>query len=232
MKRVLSKFIITSSLIAGFSVLNFAHAADPAAKPDIEKGEQLYLNGNMAKGVLACVTCHGAAGTSDLEANPHLAQQPFEYLVKQLGDFSPKKEGAPAARLAANGAPSIMASIVANMTQDEMRDVAYYLSQQKLDLEKAATASSLETLEHGQKIWRGGLPERGVAACAACHAPNGAGIPGQYPRLSGQHPSYIAEQLRLFRSGDRANQVMMHDITDRMRDKDIEAVADYAAGLR
>lgn len=231
MKRALSKFIITSSLIAGCSVLNVAYAAE-AAKPDLEKGEQLYLNGNMAKGVLACVTCHGAAGTSTLEANPHLAGQPFEYIVKQLGDFTPKKEGAPAARLAAGGAPSIMASIVANMTADEMRDVAYYISQQELDLEKAATATNLDTLERGQKIWRGGLPERGVAACAACHAPNGAGIPGQYPRLSGQFPAYIAEQLRLFRSGDRDNQVMMHDIADRMNDKDIEAVADYAAGLR
>lgn len=231
MKRVLSKFIITSSLIAGCSVLNFAYAAD-AAKPDLQKGEQLYLNGNMAKGVLACVTCHGDAGNSTLEANPNLAQQPFEYIVKQLGDFRPKKEDVPATRLAAGGAPAVMASIVANMTPEEMRDVAYYLSQQTLDPTKAATATKMETLERGQKIWRGGLPERGVAACAACHSPNGAGLPGQYPRLSGQFPSYIAEQLRLFRSGDRNNQIMMHDIADRMNDADIDAVADYAAGLR
>lgn len=231
MKRVLSKFIITSSLVAGCSVLNFAYAAD-AAKPDLQKGEQLYINGNMSKGVLACVTCHGEAGNSTLEANPNLAQQPFEYIVKQLNDFNSKREGASAPRLAAGGAPSIMASIAAGMTEEEIRDVAFYLSQQKLDLETAPTATNLETLERGQKIWRGGLPERGVAACAACHAPNGAGIPGQYPRLSGQFPSYIAEQLHLFRSGHRDNQVMMHDIADRMSDKDIDAVADYAAGLR
>ena len=212
-------------------MLNFAYAAD-AAKPDLQKGEQLYLNGNMAKGVLACVTCHGDAGNSTLEANPNLAQQPFEYIVKQLGDFRPKKDDVPATRLAAGGAPAVMASIVANMTSEEMRDVAYYLSQQTLDPTKAATATKMETLERGQKIWRGGLPERGVAACAACHSPNGAGLPGQYPRLSGQFPSYIAEQLRLFRSGDRNNQIMMHDIADRMNDADIDAVADYAAGLR
>ena len=231
MKRVLSKFIITSSLIAGCSVLSLAYAAD-AAKPDLQKGEQLYLNGNVSKGVLACVTCHGEAGNSTLEANPNLAAQPFEYLVKQLNDFRPKKEGEPAARLAAGGATAVMASLVANMTTEEMRAVEFYLSQQPLDPEKAATATNLDTLERGQQIWRGGLPERGVAACAACHAPNGAGIPSQYPRLSGQFPSYIAEQLRLFRSGDRNNQVMMHDISDRMNDADIDAVADYAAGLR
>ena len=231
MKRVLFKFIITSSLAAGCSVLNMAYAAD-AAKPDIAKGEQLYLNGNMSKGVLACVTCHGDGGNSTLEANPNLAQQPYGYLVKQLGDFTSQKEGAPATRLGAGGAPSIMASIAAGMTAEEIRDVAFYLSQQPLDLTKAATATNLETVDRGQKIWRGGLPERGVAACAACHAPNGAGLPAQYPRLSGQFPSYIAEQLRLFRSGDRSNQIMMHDIADRMNDADINAVSDYAAGLR
>lgn len=231
MKRVLSKFIITSSLLAGCTMLNAAYAAD-FSTPNLKEGEQLYLNGNSATGVLACVTCHGDAGTSALEANPHLAHQPYEYIVKQLNDFRPAAEGQSAARLSTDGAPSIMATIVANMTPEEMRNVAFYLSQQELDLEKAATATNLETLDRGQKIWRGGLPERGVPACAACHAPNGAGIPGQYPGLSGQFPSYIAEQLRLFRSGDRNNQVMMHEIADRMNDKDIDAVADYAAGLR
>lgn len=231
MKRVLSKFIITSSLLAGCTMLNVAVAAD-FSTPDLEKGEQLYLNGNLSKGVLACVTCHGDGGSSSLDANPHLAHQPYEYIFKQLNDFRPVSEDKPATRLSKGGAPTVMASIVANMTTDEMRNVAFYLSQQELDMDKAATATNLETLERGQKIWRGGLPERGVPACAACHAPNGAGIPGQYPGLSGQFPSYIAEQLRLFRSGDRNNQVMMHDIADRMNDKDIDAVADYAAGLR
>ena len=231
MKRVLSKFIITSSLMAGCAVFSTAYAVD-AVKPDIEKGEQLYINGNPSKGVLACVSCHGEAGNSVLADNPNLAQQPFEYLVKQLNDFSPKKEGERAARLAKGGNPAVMASIVANMTEDEMRDVSFYLSQQQLDLEKAPTATNLETLERGQEIWRAGLFDRKVASCAACHGPSGAGIPGQYPRLSAQFPSYIAEQLRLFRSGDRDNQDMMHDIADRMNDADIEAVADYAAGLR
>ena len=69
-------------------------------------------------------------------------------------------------------------------------------------------------------------------ACAACHSANGAGLPGEFPRLSGQFPAYIAEQLKLFRSGERANGPMMHDIADRMSDSDIAAVADYAAGLR
>src|SRR5699024_12206112 len=88
-----------------------------------------------------------------------------------------------------------------------------------------------ETLEHAQQIWRGGIPDRNVAACAACHAPNGAGIPGEFPRLRGQFPAYLAEQLRLFRDGDRQDDIMAA-IASRMQEKDIEAIADYAAGLR
>lgn len=118
------------------------------------------------------------------------------------------------------------------LTEEEVRNVAYYLSLQKLDYETAATASNEGTMERGQKIWRGGLPERNVPACAGCHGPAGAGIPGEFPRIAGQYPSYIADQLKLFRSGDRANGPMMHDIGDRMSDADIAAVADYAAGLR
>jgi cytochrome c553 len=87
-------------------------------------------------------------------------------------------------------------------------------------------------MERGQHIWRAGLADRKVPACAACHAANGAGIPSEYPRLAGQHPAYIAEQLKLFRSGDRANSKVMFDIADRMSDSDIAAVSDYAAGLR
>lgn len=231
MKRVLSRFVIASSLVAGCSIFTLAQAAD-VAKPDAAKGEQLYINGEMSRGVLACVTCHGAAGNSTIDANPNLAAQPYEYLVKQLNDFRPQDDGKPAARLGANGAPTLMSSIVANITPEEIRDVSFYLSQQKLDLELAAKATNEDTVARGQQIWRGGLPERGVAACAACHAPNGAGLPSQYPRIAGQFPSYIEEQLKLFRSGDRANGPMMHDLADRMNDADIKAVADYAAGLR
>ncbi len=111
-------------------------------------------------------------------------------------------------------------------------NVSYFIGLQELNYETAATASNVETMERGQKIWRAGIAERGVPACAACHSPNGAGVPAQFPRLAGQFPSYLEAQLKLFRSNDRANSPMMHDIADRMSDDDISAVADYAAGLR
>lgn len=233
MKRTLSRIVVASSLLLGSSVVSVAMAAGAAvAKPDAAKGEQLFTNGDPARGILACASCHGAAGNSTAPANPNLASQPHEYLAKQLHDFTSKDGKAPPARRGANGAPSIMTSFASALTPEDKQNIAYYLSQQKLNFEKAGTASNQETVARGQEIWRGGLPDRRVPACAGCHSPNGAGIPGFYPRLSGQFPTYIADQLKLYRSGDRANSTIMQEIAGRMTDADIAAVADYAAGLR
>jgi cytochrome c553 len=123
-----------------------------------------------------------------------------------------------------------MTAMAAALTEADMNNLAVYLTAQKLT--EPATATNPKLLERGQHIWRAGIPDRNVPACAGCHSPNGAGIPGQYPRLGGQYPSYIEEQLKLFRAGHRANGPMMNQIADRMSDSVIKAVSDYAAGLR
>lgn len=231
MKRVLSSVVIAGSMLLGSSVASVA-IAQGVAKPDAQKGEQLYTQGDLARGILSCASCHGDAGNSTIPMNPNISGQPFEYTVKQLVDFVKPEGEAHAPRRGANGADSLMTPFATAMNEEDRRNVAYYLAQQALDYDSAPAATNEATAERGQQIWRGGLPDRRVPACAACHAPNGAGIPGQYPRLAGQFPEYIAEQLKLFRSGDRANNAMMTDIADRMTDADIAAVADYAAGLR
>ena len=233
MKRMLSRIAVVSSVLLASSAVSMAYAADVAvAKPDAAKGEQLYANGDAARGILACASCHGAAGNSTIPMNPNLAGMPHEYTVKQLVDFTAKDDQTPPARRAAGGANSIMTPFATALTLEDKQNIAYYLALQKLDFDTAATATNEATMERGQHIWRGGLPERNVPACAGCHAPNGAGVPSTFPRLAGQHPGYIADQLKLFRSGDRGNNAIMHDIADRMSDSDIAAVADYAAGLR
>jgi len=231
MKRMLSRMVVASGVLLGTCVVSVSHAAEAAAKPDMAAGEQLYVNGDTSRGVIACASCHGEAGNSIIPMNPNLAGQPYEYLVKQLKDFKPGSD-TPALRNGPDGAPSVMAPIAAPLTDADIRNVALYLSQQKLSLEAAATATNEATMARGQEIWRGGIASRGVPACAGCHSPNGAGIPGKYPRIAGQFPSYLADQLRLFRDGDRANSIEMFEIADRMSDRDISAVADYAAGLR
>jgi len=233
MKRVLSRIVVASGLLLGSSVVSLVHAADAAgAKPDAAKGEQLYVNGDAARGILACASCHGDAGNSTIPANPNLSGQAHEYIVKQLIDFAPKDDKTPPARRGPGGANSVMTAFATPLTAEDRQNIALFLATQTPNPEAAASATNEATMERGQHIWRGGLPDRKVPACAGCHSPNGAGIPGAYPRLSGQFPSYIAEQLKLFRSGDRANNTIMHDIADRMSDADIAAVADYAAGLR
>lgn len=234
MKRVLSRMLVASGLLLGAFFLSPSFAADaPAAllkAPDAAKGGQLYEQGDAARNITACVACHGAGGNSMLPTNPNLAAQAHEYLAKQLADFKIKGGAKVPARSGAGGTPTIMTANVAPLTPADMQNLAAYLSQQELKQPATAGQKALDVL--GQKIWRAGLAERNVPACASCHSANGAGIPAQYPRLSGQFPVYIEEQLKLFRSGDRNNSEPMHTIADRMSDDDIKAVADYAAGLR
>ncbi|NYT37251.1 c-type cytochrome [Allopusillimonas soli] len=233
MKRMLVRFIAACGLVVVPSVLTLAQAADLAvARPDAAKGEQLFTNGDASRGIVACASCHGAGGNSTIPANPNLASMPHEYIAKQLMDFAPQSEKHPPLRSGPDGAPSVMTPFASALTAEDKQNLALYLSQQKLDWDKAGTATNKDTMDLGQRIWRGGLPERHVPACAGCHSPNGAGVPGQFPRLAGQHPDYLAAQLRLFRSGDRNNSDIMHAVADRMSDADIAAVADYAAGLR
>ena len=197
MKYLLSKVMLASCLVLGGAVLSPSIAAEPAAgpaKPDAAKGATLYEQGDAARGVLACVSCHGAAGNSTIPANPNLAAQSHEYLYKQLNEFRPKPGATEALRKGVDGAPSVMTAMGASLTEADMRNLSVYLTQQKLT--EPATATNPKLLERGQKIWRGGIPDRNVPACASCHSPNGAGIPGQYPRLGGQYPSYLEEQLK------------------------------------
>lgn len=165
-----------------------------------------------------CAACHGADGNSAVPQNPKLAGQHPEYLLKQLTNF---KEG--------KRANAVMAGMVANLTPDDMKNLADYYSAKKINLSKAKTngAGSL-----GEKIYRAGNAASGVPACASCHGANGAGIPKQFPRLSAQHADYTLTQMKAFRSGERANAPMMMTIATKMTDAEMQAVSDYVQGLR
>ncbi|UOD50472.1 c-type cytochrome [Orrella daihaiensis] len=232
MKRVLVRSFLASSLLVGSSLFAMAQAAEVPIgpiKPDVKAGEKLYNEGDPARGIVACMTCHGAGGNSDLPVNPNLAAQPHEYIYKQLTEFQPKEDGM-APRRGPDGSPSVMTALATPLTIDDMRNLALYIAEQQLT--KPATASNEALVARGEEIWRGGIKETKVPACAACHGANGEGIPSQYPRLSGQFASYLEQQLILFRAGHRGNNQMMIQIAARMSDADIKAVADYAAGLR
>ena len=166
-----------------------------------------------------CAACHNADGNSTLTVNPRLAGQHPQYITKQLNDFKSGERKNP-----------VMSGMVATLSADDMVKMGAYFSTQK---PKGGSAIENGPGSAGEKIYKGGIAASGVAACAGCHGPTGAGIPVQYPRLGGQHADYVIAQLKAFRSGDRANDPanMMRMIAARMSDQDIAAVADYIQGL-
>jgi cytochrome c553 len=165
-----------------------------------------------------CAACHGVDGNSAISLNPKLAGQLPEYLLKQLTNF---KEG--------KRANAVMAGMVANLTPEDMKNLANYYSAQKVTLAKAKSNGNGSL---GEKIYRGGIAASGVPACASCHGVNGAGIPKQFPRLAAQHADYTLTQMKAFRTGERANAPMMMTISAKMTDAEMQAVSDYMQGLR
>lgn len=194
-----------------------AAAAQGAAKPDAGKGQQIAGQ--------VCAACHAADGNSAVAANPKLAGQFPEYLHKQLLNFKPQGGNK------AERENAVMAGMVANLSDADMRSIAAYYASQRL---KPETAKNKNLAAQGQKLYRGGNLATGVAACAGCHGPDGAGIPSQYPRIAGQFAEYIEAQLKAFKAGARANDPngMMRGVAGRMTDQEIRAVAEYVAGLR
>ncbi|OGA18613.1 MAG: cytochrome C [Betaproteobacteria bacterium RIFCSPLOWO2_02_FULL_66_14] len=207
----------TLILAAAAVALPAASVAQSAAKPDPAKGQQIANQ--------ICIACHASDGNSTVPANPKIAGQFPEYLHKQLMNF--KSAGG----RKAERENVVMAGMVANLSETDMRDLAAYYASQKL---KPESARSKDLAAQGQKIYRGGNLSTGVAACAGCHGPTGAGMPSQYPRISGQFAEYIETQLKAFKAGARANDPngMMRAVAAKMTDPEIKAVAEYVAGLR
>jgi len=207
--KLIAQFTAAAALAATvFSSI----ASEPTApvKPDLAKGEASYS--------VVCAACHGPDGNSVIPINPKLSQQHPEYLVKQLTEFKAiKRENA------------VMNGMAAPLSEEDMRNIAYWLNSQKATPGAAADKALVLT---GEKIFRGGIADRQIPACAGCHSPNGAGIPSQYPRVSGQHADYTAAQLTAFRDGVRKNSLQMTQVAAKLNDREIKAVADYMAGLR
>ena len=206
---MLMKLTAALLLAAGLSASAMANEAKPAFKADAAKGQALAAT---------CMACHTADGTRGSPANPILQGQHPEYIVKQLQEFkSGKRKNA------------VMSGMVAALSDDDMKQLgAFYGSKTA----KPGFAKSKDTLALGEKIYRGGIMERQVPACAGCHTPSGAGMPAQYPRVGSQHGDYTEAQLIAFRAGTRGNSAQMVAIAGKMNDREIKAVSDYIAGLR
>ena len=193
------------SLLVTIGLTGVAHAAGDAA---------------AGKGKTAvCGACHGADGNSPAAMFPKLAGQNEAYLVKQLNDIK-------------SGTRSVveMTGLLDAMTDQDLADIAAYYAKQAGTVGHAAK----DLVEQGQKIYRGGIANKGVAACTACHTPTGEGMAqAGFPAIGGQHAAYAEKQLKMFRNGERNNdpQGMMRDIAAKLSDAEIKAVSSYIQGL-
>ena len=168
----------------------------------------------------SCVACHGTDGNSPNPIWPKLAGQNVAYLEKQMKDF---KHGPARIEPTMNG-------MILSVKEEDFADIAAFFASNE------ATRQIVDEkyVELGQKIYRAGDPKRQVAACIACHGPAGQGVAAaKFPALAGQHPIYIINQLKAFRDNKRTNDVnsIMRNVTAMMSDAQIEAVANYVAGL-
>lgn len=220
MNRVLLP-LVKSLVVASVAVSGLAWAADAqhaVAKADAAKGASLYEAGDATRAIPACVSCHGAAGNSQIATNPKLGGQIEAYVYKQLVDFTTPNRSNP-----------IMTTYAKLLTDDEKKNIAAYLASQK---PVQGAAKNKDAFDLGRKIYRGGIADKGVAACASCHGATAAGVPSQYPRIAGQHQDYTVAQLEAFKAGGRSNSPQMTALAKRMSTDEMKAVADYIAGIK
>ena len=214
--KLLASLLTTFGIFAVPAIPALAAGDTPPAvagktvKVDAAKGQSSYA--------AVCASCHGADGNSSVPLQPKLAGQHPEYLVKQLREFKEDKRKDP-----------VMKGFAAGLSEPDMKNIAAWLHSQK---PKDGFSKDKELAALGERIYRGGVQDRSIAACAGCHSPNGAGIPAQYPRLAGQHADYTVKALKNFRDGGRANSIPMQQVAAKLNDREIQAVADYIAGLR
>jgi cytochrome c553 len=201
----MNKWLITASIALALSV------AGVQAAGDAEAGKTKSA---------ACTACHGPDGNSPNNPIwPKLAGQHPDYLEKQLMDFKSGDRKDPT-----------MIGMVAPLNEQDMADLAAYFATQP----KQGGGAAEDKVELGEKLYRAGNAQTGVAACMGCHGPAGSGNPAaNFPALAGQHAAYVEKALKDFRSGNRNNDLnkMMQGVAERMTDAEVAAVAQYIQGL-
>lgn len=209
----MKKVLILASLLMGWT--QAAVSADVVGDADAGKGM-----------VAMCGACHGADGNSPAPAFPKLANLGEKYLLKQMIDI----------RDGARPVPTMAGQLDGKSDQDLANMAAFFDSQPR-----SGGQADPALVELGEKVYRAGVAGRNVAACTACHSPNGKGnAPGGFPALAGQHADYIAAQLRAYRMGyedenGRTNDgdaKIMRTTAFGLSDGEIEAVASYISGLK
>ena len=199
--------VLRAAMAALLVVLVPGAVADAGA--DQKRAEQIVAE--------RCSLCHGKGGESASAIYPRLAGQHAEYIARQLGDFKSGKRGS-----------ETMRPQVESLTPGEMAALGAYFEQRKAGGRRTQDG---ELLAVGKYIFDHGNRYSGVPACASCHGPKGLGTP-QLPRLAGQHPRYVEDQLKQFNKRERTNDnAIMHTVASKLTELEAHAVAEYVATL-
>lgn len=202
-------------LMAGLLIGGLVLADDAAAAGDVDAGKAQAL---------VCSACHGADGASGIDPTyPNLAGQNAAYLFNQLSMIQSGERQV-----------LLMAGQLIGKTEQNLRDLAAYYA--SLPGKLGEVGGDDASVQLAQNIYRGGILNKGVAACSACHSPTGQGnAPAGFPALSGQPKQYTIAQLTAYREGDRKSDEpfggMMRGVAGGLTDKEIAALADYLQGL-
>ena len=217
MKRILAAAVILVSVIGAARANTETPGAAPVPPATAPTKADMMARGQQIVSTV-CVACHGLDGASPIAANPNIGGMPEQYIAKQLALFQSGVRKNP-----------IMQGMAATLKPEDMQAVGvYYFAQRP---KTSAVARNASDAGKGQKIYRAGIPEAKIPACAGCHGAAGAGIPALYPRVAGQWQDYTLASLKAFASGERKN-TQMNAITARMREADMQAAAEYIAGMR
>lgn len=174
---------------------------------------------NSAEDIVSgrCFLCHGMEGESASPVFPRLAGQHAEYIAKQLGDFKSGKRKS-----------DTMKPQSEELTSTEMKALGAFFQSKKAT---SNAAQDIDLVAVGKYVFNRGNQFSGLPSCASCHGGKGYGTP-QLPRLAGQHPRYIEDQLKQFNKRERTNDnAVMHTVASRLSELETHAVAEYIATL-
>jgi cytochrome c553 len=159
-----------------------------------------------------CGACHGENGIPQQKTMPVIWGQLQGYLYLQLRDY---KSGA--------RKDDIMSPLAQTLERDDMMALALYFSQKPwpdlqqppapLDVAKRAGAANVSI------------------GCTGCHQGEYQGA-GTQPRLAGQTQEYLQQSMMDFRTRARGNNPGMTDLMLATAVEDIDALAQYMAGLQ
>jgi len=191
-----------------------AAPAAPAIVADAAAGKALYEHGDKARGITACVDCHGKEGNSDVLINPNLSNQHPEYIEKQLKAFKNESRHNVA-----------MNQVSGNLSGADIANIGAYFSDTTVELETLTFASRVAVKSVTGDVEAGKVA---AAACAACHGADGNALVPMYPSIAGQSEAYLIKQISEFKSGARKDPVMAPMVAA-LSDEDIKNVSAFFA---